>query len=338
MRKFEVEITINPLSMAQAIRIAGTSERMGVDQIGVWDSPALYLDPWVTLGMLSQNVISTPIGVSVTNPVTRHVVVTANAISSLSHAAPAGVYLGIGTGDSGVYNLHGRACTLADLRTFIVAVRELLDTGRTRIDGKDYYISVEPRGRIPLYIAAHGRRSIELGAELGDGLILGLGHSPDVVEPVLNIIADVRSRFGGNVEDLQLTWNSGGIHIAETSAAAVARAEWLLGSFAHHFSRFGLNDKFVPKKYHAGIRELGHSYDLQRHGSATIDQLDYYRELASKLGVRDYLMERFVIAGTRTEVASRIDELATQGIHRFSASVADADDIVPALELANSLG
>jgi 5,10-methylenetetrahydromethanopterin reductase len=337
MRTFEVEVNINTSSIEQAVHIARTTEHMGVDQIGVWDSPALYLDPWVALGVLSREVASTPIGVCVTNPSTRHVVVTANAVASLSHAAAAGVYLGIGTGDSGVYNLNGRASTLAELRAFVVAVRELLDSGRTEIDRKTYFTSIEPRERVPIYLAAHGRRSLELGAELGDGLMLGLGHSPDVVEPVMNIIADIRGRFGGQVEDMQLTWNSGGIHVDETPGAAIEKAEWLLGSFSHHFSRFGLGGKFVPGKYHDGIRELGQAYDLARHGRLPVQQVDGYRELASKLGVREYLIERFVIAGTRSEVASQIDALAQRGVRRFSAAVGDVGEIAPALELANDL-
>ncbi|UOX90023.1 LLM class flavin-dependent oxidoreductase [Amycolatopsis sp. FBCC-B4732] len=337
MRKFEIEVNINPSSMDQAISIARTAELMGADQIGVWDSPALYLDPWVALGVLSREVTTTPIGVCVTNPTTRHLVVTANAVASLSHATEAGVYLGVGTGDSGVYNLGGRACTLADLRIFVVAVKELLGSGRTKVAGKAYHTSIRPRGSVPVYLAAHGRRSLELGAELADGLLLGLGHSPDVVEPVLNIIADVRGRFGGGPEDLQLTWNSGGIHIDEDSAAAARKAEWLVASFAHHFSRFSLHGKFVPEKYHAGIRALGEAYDLGTHGSMTAQQAAGYRELASRLGVRDYLLERFVIAGTRSDVAARVETLAKQGVRRFSASVAAADEIVPALELAGDL-
>lgn len=334
MQKFDVEITINPSSMDQVLDIARTSDRMGVDQIGVWDSPALYLDPWVTLGALSREVSAAPLGVSVTNPVTRHIVVTANAVASLSHAAEAGVHLGVGTGDSGVYNLHERASSLAELRAFIVGVRSLLESGRAEIDGKTYVLAVHPRGRVPIYVAAHSRRSVELGAELGDGLILGLGHSPDVVEPVMNVISDVACRFGRNVEDLQLTWNSGGIHIDETPGAAVRKAEWLLGSFAHHFARFGTDGKFVPAQYRAGIVELGSAYDLQRHGNLSEQQVDRYRGLASSLGVRDYLMERFVIAGTRAEVSSRIDGLLERGVRRFSASVAAVDEIVPALALA----
>jgi len=333
----EVEVTTNPSSIGQLLDIARTVERLGAVQFGVWDSPALCLDPWVALGVLSGHIADIPIGVSVTNPVTRHVVVTANAIASLSHVARGGVYLGVGTGDSGVYNLGGRAGTLADLRAFVIAVRELLESGRTEIDGKTRFISVEPRGRVPIHLAAHGRRSLELGAELADGLILGLGHSADVVEPVMNIIADVRGRFGGRAEDLVLTWNSGGIVVDENPGAAVAAAEWLVASFAHHFSRFGLQGKFVPDKYHAGIRELGHAYDLRRHGNAFSHQIDDYRELAEKLGVRDYLLERFVIAGTRAEVTTRLEALAGRGVRRFSASVSDAGEIVPGLELVNDL-
>jgi 5,10-methylenetetrahydromethanopterin reductase len=337
MRMFEIEVNINPSSMDQAVSIARAAERGHAHQIGVWDSPALYLDPWVALGVLSREVTATPIGVCVTNPATRHLVVTANAIASLSHATEAGVFLGVGTGDSGVYNLGGRACGLADLRTYVIAIRELLDVGRTKVDGRVYYTSVKARGRIPVYLAAHGRRSLELGAELADGLILGLGHSQDVVEPVMNIIADVRGRFGGGPEDLQLTWNPGGIYINEDPAAATRKAEWLVASFAHHFSRFSLRDKFVPERHHAGIRELGQAYDLESHGSMTASQAAGYRELASKLGVRDYLLERFVIAGTRAEVAARVETLAKRGVRRYNASAASVEEIVPALELAETL-
>ncbi|WP_394617114.1 LLM class flavin-dependent oxidoreductase [Lentzea sp. JNUCC 0626] len=337
MRKFEVEVAINPSSVDQAVRIARKAELLGAEQIGLWDSPALYLDPWVALGVLSREIRSVPIGVCVTNPVTRHVVVTANAIASLSQAAEGGVYLGVGTGDSGVYNLNGCASTIADLKAFVIAVRELLESGRTEIDGKTYRISVRPRGRIPIYLAAHGRRSLELGAELGDGLILGLGHSADVVEPVMNVIADVRARVGGRVEDLLLTWNSGGMYVDDVPGVAVDQAEWLLGSFAHHFSRFGMKGKFVPEKYQRGIFELGRAYDLRNHGSSTAEQVRDYRRLASDLGVRDYLMDRFVIAGTPAEVSSRIDELAGRGVRRFNSSAKDVDEVASVLELSRGV-
>lgn len=53
--------------------------------------------------------------------------------------------------------------------------------------------------------------------------------------------------------------------------------------------------------------------------------------------MRDYLLERFVIAGTRAEVSARLDALASRGVHRFSASVADVSELEPGLELINDL-
>lgn len=329
----EIDVTINPSSVEQAVRIAETAELLGGSQVGIWDSPALYTDPWVTLGVLSRSISRTPIGVTVTNPVTRLVVVTANAVASLSQVAQGGVYLGVGTGDSGVRNLHRSPSTRAELRSFIVTLKALLETGRARIDGRTYSMSVEPRGSIPIYLAAHGRRSIELGAELADGLLLGLGFSADVVEPVMNLISDVCGRNGRSPNDLRISWNSGGMYVDPTPGAAVDKAEWLMASFAHHFSKSNFEGKFVPHEYRAGIIGLGQAYQLHTHGSATESQVAHYREVAERLGVRDYLLDRYIIAGTSSEVSSRLAGLTELGVQRFSASVSTVDDLRPILGL-----
>ena len=85
------------------------AESLGFDRIGIADSPALYRDVWVSSVQIAQATTSIPFGPWVTNPISRHPVVTASAALSVNELAPGRVYVGIGTGNSGVYNLGKKA-------------------------------------------------------------------------------------------------------------------------------------------------------------------------------------------------------------------------------------
>src|SRR5262249_8856269 len=51
---------------------AAYAEQLGYDRIGVWDSPALFREPWVTLAATASTTDRIALGTWVTNPVTRH--------------------------------------------------------------------------------------------------------------------------------------------------------------------------------------------------------------------------------------------------------------------------
>ena len=65
-----------PLGVAQE---AAQAEAMGYDRIGIWDSPALFREPWVTLATAARDCRRIALGPWVTNPLSRHPVVTASA-------------------------------------------------------------------------------------------------------------------------------------------------------------------------------------------------------------------------------------------------------------------
>lgn len=69
------------------------------------------------------------IGTWVTNPLSRHPVVTASAAASLDDLAPGRVYLGIGSGGTGVLHLGLPAAPLAHLEDYALTVRRLLEDG-----------------------------------------------------------------------------------------------------------------------------------------------------------------------------------------------------------------
>ncbi|WP_406164066.1 LLM class flavin-dependent oxidoreductase [Streptomyces sp. NBC_00882] len=338
-RSIEVEVNIGAGSVAEAVTAAVRAESHGAAQIGVWDSPAGVPDCWTTLGVLSQHVSTVPIGVAVTNPVTRHPVVTARAIASLSEAARGGVFLGMGTGDSGVYNLGRRAATLQNLREYVMCVRALLRDGRARWQDTDLRLKREPGVHVPVYLAAHGLRSLELAAETADGIFIGLGHSEDVVREVLNVVRRGAERANRDPEGIDLVWNAGAISINDDSDRAVTDTGWLVASLSHHFARFNTSSKLIPIEFQEGVRKLGELYDLSQHGHQSTMRRQEYIEAAMDLGVWDYLSDRFLIAGTEAEVRARIETLRSRDVRKFEIglSVGGPDGVASVLDLVRRI-
>jgi 5,10-methylenetetrahydromethanopterin reductase len=320
-RLVEIEVNIGCHSVSEAVELATGIEASGANRLSVWDSPALVPDCWTTLAILSQHVSAVPIGVAVTNPVTRHPAITASAASTLSDLASSGFFLGVGTGDSGVSNIGEAATTLEDVGEYVACVRGLLSTGRSKWRTKEVRLGRVPEAGVPIYLAAHGRKSLELAASIADGIFLGLGYNAEVIEWVFSVIDDASSRAGRDPAEIDLWWNAGAISVSESSERALTDAGWLVAHMSHHLARFDMAAKLVPGEYHDGIRKLGQLYDLSRHGRQPIKAREHYIEAAMAFGVWDYLCDRFIIAGTEREVQRRITDLRCRGVHRFNVGL-----------------
>ncbi len=70
--------------------------------------------------------------------------------------------------------------------------------------------------------------------------------------------------------------------------------------------------------------EIGKAYDLQSHGHPSEEQKAAYVELADRLGVGDYLRERFMFAGTPDEVEAQLRGAMKAGARNFDGAI-DAD-------------
>jgi len=316
--------SVNPSSVAEAVEAARRAEALGFDRIGVWDSPALYREPWLTLGAVAAATGRIDLGTWVTNPLTRHPVVTAAAAATLDDLAPGRVVLGIGTGDSGVYGLGGTAATLERLAEYVTAVRSLLHDGSAEWQGTRVTLPWAGRRDVRILVAAHGARSIRVAARVGDGAVLGLGVSPEVVARCLAELSDAAAAAGRDLASFE-TWWTAPWYVAADGDDARREALWHVASLAHHISRRGVAGKFVPERYAAGILELGARYDLTTHGAPTPAQRDEYAALAHRLGVADYLVDRFTIAGTPAGAAARVRRLAAAGAENLDC----ANDAAP---------
>ena len=306
-----------PDGVANEIRDA---EALGFDRMGVWDSPALFRDPWMTLGAVARATSTIRLGTWVSNPVSRHPVATASAMATLEDLAPGRTYFGIGSGGTGVWHLGHPAARLADLRDYVATVRKLLADGRADHQGSECRMEWGRGLTVPIIMSAHGPRSLRLAGEIADGVICGLGILPEVVSGCLELISEGAESAGRTLADLEV-WFTCFWFVDAEPGAALAEGAWAATAFAMHFSRGRVEGKFVAEEYRDGIARLGEQYDLVTHGRVTDDQKRRYVERADELGIGDYVRSRFMFCGTPEEVESQIRTAMAAGARNFDGAL-----------------
>src|SRR5690625_1759920 len=148
-----------------------------VHQLWVSDE-RFYRDPWVMLAMMAEQTNRIRLGTSVTDPYVRHPALTASAIASLAEASQGRAVLGMGAGVSGFAAMGiERSRPATAMREATELIRRLIAGERLDYQGKvvsftDAGLSWTPEYRVPVYIAGRGPKILELGGEVGDGVLI----------------------------------------------------------------------------------------------------------------------------------------------------------------------
>jgi len=161
-------------------------ESLGFDDLWITDSSLHAGDCYVYATLALQATSGLRVGTAVTNPLTRHPAITANAFRSLSHVAPGRVACGIGVGDRPLGELGLPMAKLATLRETIVSLRSLWsgetvdgDVGPWRFSAAHLLSAVDA---LPVLVSASQPRALELTGEVADGVILLAGLFPEGLE------------------------------------------------------------------------------------------------------------------------------------------------------------
>jgi 5,10-methylenetetrahydromethanopterin reductase len=311
--------SVSPGEAVGVAEEAAEAEDMGYHRVGIWDSPALFREPWVVLSAVARETQRMRLGPWVTNPLARHPVVTASAAATLDEMAPGRVVIGIGTGGTGIMHLGMEAASLARLEEYVLAVRRLLEEGRATYRGQTVRLEWARR-HVPIVVSAHGPKAIRLAGRIADGVVIGLGVTPEVIEGSLDLL-DKGAREAGRTTDGLDVWFTCFWFVDPAPGVAREQGGWAATSLASHFARTGVAGKFVPRQYQDGIVRLGSAYDYVTHGSVPEEQKARYTELASRLGIADYVQRRFAFAGTPDEVEEQIKNAMRAGARQFDGAI-----------------
>src|SRR5712692_10933367 len=170
-------IVFLPESLGDFGNLCREAEEAGFDLLGVADSQSVFRELYVALAIAARDTSRIRLGPLVTNPQTRHLVVTASAISSIDELSGGRAILGLGSGDSAIYTLGAPPATVAGLEDAVVTLGRL--TSGTLVERRAAGVAVRAEGRSPE--ARAEQISGEARAESGEGAITNRGEPLRVV-------------------------------------------------------------------------------------------------------------------------------------------------------------
>jgi 5,10-methylenetetrahydromethanopterin reductase len=279
------------------------AESLGYERAWVYDSPAIFADPWITLAGAASLTERIRIGVAATTPRLRHLVATAGAVATLQTLAPERVDVVIGAGFTSQAMIGKRPVRWEEVERFAIALRRLLYGDVIEWEGAIVGLCHSPRTRIslpaavPIWIAAHGPRGYEVGQRVADGIVTNLGHGR-ITET--NSSKPVYTQFPCTI-------------LREGETLASPRVVEAVGPAAALHLHLGQHGAAADLPETARFAELMATVDdrrrhLELHRNHLLDLAEVERPLIS-----EELLRRTTNAGTPAEVRARVAELEAAG-------------------------
>ena len=196
---------------------ARVAEASGFDYLTAVDMPFLSreVDSMMTVAALETEKIL--IGQGVTDPITRHPLVVANASATIDELSGGRAFVGIGTAGPWGKPMH-KPAKLKELREAVDFIRRFTAGEEVQWHGVKFR-SEWSRRQLPIYMACGGARSCQLAGELADGVI-----SPSNADITTNLwrleqVARGAEKVGRDPAEIDF-WVRGMIHVAESKEAA----------------------------------------------------------------------------------------------------------------------
>ena len=183
-------------------------EDLGFTSVGVVDHQHSSRDVFITLALAAAQTSSITLYPAVSNPITRHSMVLASIAYSLEEIAPGRIMIPIGAGFHSVRNINHPQSTVAEMRTTIEEIRNLLR-------GKEVYPGIT-EGKMtrlhdsppPIYVCATGFKMARLAGEVGDGGFLMVGIHPNNISQAKILVAEGAALSERQSSNIPLTFVS----------------------------------------------------------------------------------------------------------------------------------
>ncbi|HEY1373361.1 MAG TPA: LLM class flavin-dependent oxidoreductase [Candidatus Binatia bacterium] len=309
----------HPKEVAEWCRAA---EDCGFERVGLVDSQSIYRELYVTCTAGLQATRRIQIGPRVTNALTRHASVTASALVTMAEISDGRVFAGIGTGDSALINIGMKPVKLAALGEFLTTIRALMRGETVQRNGTEMRLTWG-KADIPIYVSAHGPKTLEFAGRHAEGVIYGDGVGQEVVNDALRSVATGAAAADRRVEDVDVWWGLCG-NIGDSREKALSQIRMLLAAKANHLARFPEQNKHVPPEFRDVLDRIHQSYSYLEHqkpGETTNSRL------VKESGLEDYLAGRYAIAGTPEQCRARVYELERMGVRKIWLNVHFDDKI-----------
>jgi 5,10-methylenetetrahydromethanopterin reductase len=298
---------------AEWVELVRWIEELGYDNLWITDSSLHAGEVYVYATLALQATSRLTVGTAVTNPLTRHPAITANAFRSLQQLAPGRVICGIGVGDRPLGDIGLPMAKVATLDRTIDVMRRLW-RGETIEDeevGPWRFESAHLRSPVdepPVYISASMPRALELTGRTADGLILLAGLFPEGLAFAREHVDRGRAAGGRPAFDETL-FLYGAVSDDAEAALESARtiAAWFPKTAPHYAKLAGMSDELIE-----AVNAVYAGGEFQHAGEA------------ARL-IPDELVRKIAFCGTPGQAREKLDWLRESGVESVSVFPLGAD-------------
>jgi 5,10-methylenetetrahydromethanopterin reductase len=296
--QFDVSVGISPRQSFESwATFVAALEAEGVGRVWVIDSQLAMKDVYTGLVVAALNTKRLGLGTGVTNAVTRHPTITANAIAALAEISHGRAILGLGAGDSALYGVGMKPQKVAEVEEAIDFFRAVLSGEEGQLGGRTYRLP-HVAATVPVYLAVSQERMCELAGRKADGAIVMGPAQPDMVRRQVGWIEAGLKAAGRKRNEIDISF------VATMSAQLDDVRSW-----ASTQARLLTHYKELPRSLLPFRDEIARS----------ADSYDYAEHLSTHAGhsaaVSDDLTRALAVVGTSDECAARLRELWSTGVN-----------------------
>ena len=161
---------------------------------------------------------------------------------------------------------------------------------------------------------------LHLGGRIGDGVIAGTGLLPEVIRDTVARVHAGAREAGRSPADVDI-WFTTRSSLHEDRETAIENVKASVSSILNHSMRFGLDGKHLPDNLRANVQAYVDGYVLYDH----VLHAGQNPKRMDELGLTDYAITRFALAGNARDWISRIEELAEAGASKLWVSLRTSD-------------
>ena len=333
--RYGISLGVSPREpLSRTAELAKAVDERGFEVLWYIDFQLGMKDVYAAMNLAAQSTTNVLIGAGVTNLLTRHPTVTANATAAVDELSDGRALLGLGAGWSAVRGAGGKPSAIADLRAGIDGFRRLFTGEVCELDGAEVRLATATR-QIPIYLAVSQPAMLRLGGEAADGVVLMGAADPEFCAWQIDHIHQGLARSGRDRDqltiDLFITMSIGA---DEASAISDIRA-WATSQAAtfHPWKR-------MPEAWERFRPEFARAADAYQ----LVDHLSL--QAGHKQIVSDDFARSVALVGDLDTCVERIRRLWQLDIDRITLALLSggreqrlemlSDSFIPAVEKARS--
>jgi 5,10-methylenetetrahydromethanopterin reductase len=293
------------------------------------DSQNLAPEVWGQLMLAAAATSKLQLGPGVTNSITRDAAVTASAALSLQAQSGGRAVLAIGRGDSSVQRIGKREDPVASFERHLEMLQGYLrgeTVDRDGFESRLEWMRYTKVPKVPLEVAATGRKVIEIAARRADRICFAVGADPDHLGDVLEHARAAARAAGRDPAGLRYgAFVNAVIHPDLQAARDGVRGT--AATFARFSAFKGSKLELLPPPLRDAARYMREHYDMREHTRAGA---------AHTKGLSDEFLEWYAVLGPADRALPRFRKLAALGLD-FLRIVPGSTDMPRELAIASLL-